>query len=536
MILTGITYGIVCACIVIAIVAYFYYRARINAFRKQLTDGFEIAEDMPLFSILKDYNDTFNPEKKTSEYASDFFTLDSIANAYKIRLKFFSSIPNLLTSLGILGTFIGLSFALSRFNSDTSDAIRESINTLMDGMGSAFLTSVAGMACAALFLLLERLLLNRAEADIDAFCARLDRKHHISADQVLLSAFMHKDEDEFEITPGEAFAKMANNLKSMKTTIDQFGTDLTDSIGNAMDKSFEDKLVPIIDNLAKKLENPAQALTDSLVKELKEVCNTLEENLTKGINEQMNELLGRFITASDAINNIPTAVQEVNELIKNSSSDTIKASMEVSKALDEQILRLADLSDAFAANIEKANTSAGKLNELNEALVTIPATVQAASEAINAASTNLDESNIAFGSSLEALRQSNDATTESVQQYVQDITTIQEGLKSIFGQVQEGLTRYADATRNGIQEMLDPFTTSLTDATTKVSNSIVPLNDAVSDLNGFGNLVKNSLKELSDALTPLEQSIQQLYDVRNKIVADVAKEAKKLNQEIEADR
>ncbi|MCW9710144.1 MotA/TolQ/ExbB proton channel family protein [Avibacterium sp. 21-586] len=53
-----------------------------------------------------------------------------------------STVPNLLTSLGILGTFTGIVVGLLNFNIDNID---QSINTLLAGMKTAFLTSVIGL-------------------------------------------------------------------------------------------------------------------------------------------------------------------------------------------------------------------------------------------------------------------------------------------------------------------------------------------------------------------------------------------------------
>ncbi len=57
-------------------------------------------------------------------------------------------IPNLLTSLGILGTFMGLSRGLSSLNFGDSEKLVEGIPVLLEGMRFAFGTSVAGISCS----------------------------------------------------------------------------------------------------------------------------------------------------------------------------------------------------------------------------------------------------------------------------------------------------------------------------------------------------------------------------------------------------
>ena len=62
-----------------------------------------------------------------------------------------STIPGVLTGLGILGTFLGLSIGLQSFSTGTSAEIMESIAPLMNGIKVAFHTSVYGMVFSLLY-------------------------------------------------------------------------------------------------------------------------------------------------------------------------------------------------------------------------------------------------------------------------------------------------------------------------------------------------------------------------------------------------
>ena len=71
-------------------------------------------------------------------------------------------IPSLLTSLGILGTFIGMVRGLGGLDFSNSDAIIEGIPVLLSGMQFAFGTSVAGVSCSIVFNMLNRIQIGRA--------------------------------------------------------------------------------------------------------------------------------------------------------------------------------------------------------------------------------------------------------------------------------------------------------------------------------------------------------------------------------------
>ena len=78
-------------------------------------------------------------------------------------------IPNLLTSLGILGTFMGLSRGLSTLNFADSTQLVEGIPVLLEGMRFAFGTSVAGISCSIIFNMLNRISQGSSYRAIDDF-------------------------------------------------------------------------------------------------------------------------------------------------------------------------------------------------------------------------------------------------------------------------------------------------------------------------------------------------------------------------------
>ena len=78
-------------------------------------------------------------------------------------------IPSLLTSLGILGTFIGMVRGLGGLDFSNSEAIIEGIPVLLDGMRFAFGTSVAGVSCSIVFNMLNRILQGSSYRAIDDF-------------------------------------------------------------------------------------------------------------------------------------------------------------------------------------------------------------------------------------------------------------------------------------------------------------------------------------------------------------------------------
>ena len=78
-------------------------------------------------------------------------------------------IPSLLTSLGILGTFMGMTSGLSGLDPTSTESMMSGIKTLLAGMQFAFGTSVAGVSCSLIFNMTNRIAQGSSYRAIDDF-------------------------------------------------------------------------------------------------------------------------------------------------------------------------------------------------------------------------------------------------------------------------------------------------------------------------------------------------------------------------------
>ena len=100
----------------------------------------------------------------TREYINEETVVNKPGHAQLAEL-----IPGLLTSLGILGTFMGLMQGLTSVDFSNAEGTIQSIPQLLSGMKFAFATSVAGIACSLLFNMLNRIAAGRALRALDHF-------------------------------------------------------------------------------------------------------------------------------------------------------------------------------------------------------------------------------------------------------------------------------------------------------------------------------------------------------------------------------
>ena len=125
-----------------------------------------------------------------SEYLNNLFFADGVYhNASNVeayiheetvmygpgRASFADALPGLMTSLGFLGTLIGLAQGLSGFNMTDSAAVQQSIVTLIPGMRYAFTTSIFGVVGSVLFTLITRAVYGSSEHTLKTFYGAMSR-------------------------------------------------------------------------------------------------------------------------------------------------------------------------------------------------------------------------------------------------------------------------------------------------------------------------------------------------------------------------
>jgi len=106
--------------------------------------------------FLRNFFLALSPDAVTETFLTLMLALFVLAVLCRLLHKaaeFVEQTPGLLTSLGILGTFTGVIIGLFEFNLDSIDL---SIATLLDGLKTAFITSVCGIGLSILLRALTR--------------------------------------------------------------------------------------------------------------------------------------------------------------------------------------------------------------------------------------------------------------------------------------------------------------------------------------------------------------------------------------------
>lgn len=182
--------------------------------------------------------------------------------------------PTLMTSLGILGTFIGVVMGLLHF--DTAQ-IDKSIPALLEGLKTAFITSVVGMLAAMVF--------NAMDAWKFAPRRALNGQgRKVSPEHIHATLEAQKDllADIARGMSGQEEGSIVGQLRFLRTDFADFAKD-----SRAYNSEFSRKLWSELERFA---ELMSKAATEQIIDALKQVIQDFNKNLTEQFGENFKAL------------------------------------------------------------------------------------------------------------------------------------------------------------------------------------------------------------------------------------------------------
>ena len=105
--------------------------------------------DRYLDKKMDDFVDSISRTEEGIAEVEDFVNIEDVD--VHIHKRLLEMAPDIFTSLGILGTFIGLVWGLKNFQPTDYEVMTSSVSALVDGIKVAFLTSIYGVALSVVY-------------------------------------------------------------------------------------------------------------------------------------------------------------------------------------------------------------------------------------------------------------------------------------------------------------------------------------------------------------------------------------------------
>lgn len=452
--------------------------------------------------------------------------------------------PTFMTSLGILGTFIGIVSGLMDF--DTAD-IDGSIPSLLSGLKTAFLTSIVGMIGTLAFKTLTLRpapdVLSAQTEDADPVLQMVDilRDHWVAltAIRTAVSSSAESSEKAAALLSDLKQTLNPDNDGSVQSTLhrelDEIRSEFLqrDEVRMQRFDAFEAHLNGELRSFAEKL---SEAATGQIINALKDVITTFNEQLTdqfgenfrelnaavsqlviwqEKYKEQLSELEGRFRLAVQSLEGTRDAVSVIAE-----KSEVIPAAMtEFEKAMAAARKELDALEEELKALAKVREEAAQAVPEIGR---TIDAMTGSMKNAVEHVAEDLRKTSEDFAGdsakTRDAFRTAADKAASEAQETAETLKNASQAVKALgntFAEEAQSIARnIAESTERTLSESRRTVDQLVRDASMRTSESIDhqirKLDDALTtELN-------RALQELGSALATIAKAVVDQYEARSR--------------------
>ena len=210
--------------------------------------------DRYLDKKMDDFVDSISRTEEGIAEVEDFVNIDDVD--VHIHKRLLEMAPDIFTSLGILGTFIGLVWGLKNFQPTDYEVMTNSVSALVDGIKVAFLTSIYGVALSVVYTFGMKSGYSSMSQAMQDF---LDRFHAL----VLPTA----ENESWNLL----VSSQKTQTEAMKQMAEQFSVKMADSFEKVITPTFKkmnDSLDTLVSSVTKCQEDAVKEILDAFLKEM----------------------------------------------------------------------------------------------------------------------------------------------------------------------------------------------------------------------------------------------------------------------------
>lgn len=412
--------------------------------------------------------------------------------------------PNLLTSIGILGTFIGIVIGLLGF--DTAD-IDGSIGPLLDGLKTAFITSLVGMAFAILFKSLDSAGLTAPKAAEEEVTDATPEK--------ILSSMLRQESAVLKLTQsiaGDDEGTLTGQIRLLRSSQSDHQRALLER-HDQREKTFSSFQEALWEKLQSVAEMLSKSATEQVINALKDVITDFNKNLTEQFGEnfkrldesvkklvdwqaeyklQMEQMMEQYQTGVQAISSTQQLVENI-ERDTRKIPETMESLRTLLEVVDTQIMELDRHLEAFRDMRDRAVEAVPEIQKHVDSIV---------EDISNAAQKSSD----AVGKVTEAMK---DALITGVEDFQNSVS-----------RTNEGLVTASDALANRSSEISEQLTESVQEINERMRDLMGMLEQSHQTIeSGFTDSARKLQertaeihKTLSDSLQTMKHQVEQALE------------------------
>ena len=298
---------------------------------------------------LDDFVDGMNQAKEGIGEIEDYINEDDID--LHVHKRILEMIPDIFTSLGILGTFIGLVWGLKNFEPSSYETMTNSVSSLVAGIKVAFLTSIYGIAFAIIYTSGMKSVFSDMNEKLQAFLEKFhiyvlptaenesrnlmvaSQKLQVKAMKQMAEQLSAEMSQSFEKAINPTFQKMNESLDVLTESVTSCQQDVMQEILRSflreMNGSFKMQFKDFNDALAqlKKAQKENTDYTTSLYHNMSDQLNSSYERQSETMKDMVNELgnaQGRYMSTASRIAQDNQEIQKMQQQDYQRVADYLK--------------------------------------------------------------------------------------------------------------------------------------------------------------------------------------------------------------------
>ncbi len=389
----------------------------------------------------------------------EYITLDVVLGKHHGRLP--HALPSVFAAIGLLGTFVGIAFGLGGINLESTGRM-SSINRLMDGMSTAFLTSIVGISMSIWW----RLFIHWYDRDLTT----------------TLEAFLASVRQRFPATTPEAIlSRIADDTDMLDESADRI-LDGINALGTTLGEAFETHLQTHVAAPLQRFNTDLGTSQQEALKEaLKEMVELFQESLIASVGEKMSAF---------------------GKALQNASDHQVRAARKLSRFFD----RLDEVSETQSRLLQRTSKVAQVFDSGLEQLMAAQEAIRAGGDAARATMEAAQRVTEESRRHLEAQEKSAEAAREAWKEQVEATRQLQQRLEDLTTDLAKKVEEFRSLSSQKITEVFHLFDSEMAKVTDHLGGTMAELRDAATALTPPIRTLPPAVEALSEATAEIAEA------------------------------
>lgn len=413
-----------------------------------------------------------------SEYLNNLFFADGVYhNASNVedyineetvmygpgRASFADALPGLMTSLGFLGTLIGLAQGLSGFNMTDSAAVQQSIVTLIPGMRYAFTTSIFGVVGSVLFTLITRAVYGSSEHTLKSFYGAMSRHAGVLSVDPMTQIAIYQQEQ----------------------------TALIQTMAKDLNGAFTENMAAAVREAVEPLNTAFHSFVNVTTKEQMRFMDAVMQRFADRLDDTLRDKLKAFGEVLDETSRL----QQENCVVVRASLTGAKDALEDLQQMQRLSREILTGLSGYAQQLEEAR------KQSDDAYMRVAGTVEQM-ELVSRQQNN-------YLKTVSSMQADLTRISEAMQKAAGDLRSSASSIEKVHMQASKDLQEEFSGTMDAYRDYVNQFTQRVDYLASNISRSLDGLPDAVADTN---NRFLDQVDRLTDAMVQAQRALEVTAD------------------------